>query len=140
MVGEGAVDDDEIGIDEIFDRQVFLNESAKEFADFFFGIALDAFVEVLVLSRVDGDGIVAFKVGPLVDETIAEVVGFGIGEQAVDLLRVDFGIGKVGIEEFVVGRAAPEEVGKADGELAVVEEAVGFVLFGNGFLNEEEAW
>ena len=86
MVGEGAVDDDEVGIDEIFDRQVFLNESAKEFADFFFGIALDAFVEVLVLSRVGGDGIVAFKVGPLIDETIAEVVGFGVGEQAVDLL------------------------------------------------------
>lgn len=40
---------------------------------------------------------------------------------------------------MVIGRATPEEVGEADGEFAIVEDAVGLVLCGCGFLDEEEA-
>lgn len=91
VIGQGSVDHDEVGVDEVFGGKVFSDEGAKKFADFLLCVLLDSFVELVVLFTVDGDGIEAFEVGPLADEAIAEGLGARVGDQAVDLLGVDAG-------------------------------------------------
>lgn len=76
-----------------------------------------ALVEVAELLRVELEKIQPIEVQPLVDEAAYELVGLGAGNEAVDFAGEGLGIGEIGLEQGLVGRRAPEEVGEAGGKL-----------------------
>lgn len=139
VAGEALVEEGEAGVEEVEGAEVVVEDFGEEV----FGFGDEGAFEVVVVFGeeffVGGEAADETGLEPLADEVFDEARGLAVGDHAADLFGEDVGLGEGAIfgagEEFVVGEAAPKEVGKSGGEFV---GGKGAGLLGVGLGKEEE--
>src|SRR5438477_1051187 len=134
MAREAFVQESVIGADKFEDATVFANDIIEEEFGLFFHGGAQRFVELRIFFFGRRGGAEVANLQPLAGEVVDERAGFWIFEHPLDLNIEIFAKGAAGSlrEEFVVGHAAPEEMGKARGEREFVKRMDGTRIVGIG--------
>ena len=131
MSGEFLVDEGVVGVEQVGQRPVFIEEMAEEKSR----LGLHRCREVLGIKdagdlarrRLIPD---LAEVQPGVEEGLDESVGSFVLQHALDLCPEDFGLTETAVgrggEESGIGRSCPEGVGKARGEVVGAQQTLIF--------------
>ena len=136
VVGDGFVDDDEVGLDQVADGEVVAEQVADELDGLLAqvsAVVAGEFGEAFAVRFEDAELIEA---EPLGGELAGEAGEAGVGDEAGDLGVELLAQGARGgeAEGGLVGRAVPEEVGELGGEFVLVERFGG----GGGALFDQQ--
>ena len=140
VLGQQAVDEDRVGFEELAEAGAFFEEGLERLKDFLLGGGLGGQIEVAVELRVELEEIEPGKPQPLRDKRLGEAFAAFVGQQSLGLSGENARFAEFTAfgqrDEFLVGRAAPQEKSEPGGQFQF-GELPGSAL-GGGFSQVKE--